>query len=82
MHAVLSTSHYFYQDIFALEQQRLFGRLRIFACLKTSIEADQAFATREVVRRSFLYWSIPMILGTDIGQRALFWSRAGSIQLK
>jgi phenylpropionate dioxygenase-like ring-hydroxylating dioxygenase large terminal subunit len=54
MHAVLSASHYLCHDIFALEQQRLFGRTWIFACLKTSIDADQAFATRKIGGRSLL----------------------------
>lgn len=54
MQAALQTSHYCSADIFALEQQRLFGRLWIFACLKTVLGADQAFATRTIGGRSVL----------------------------
>jgi phenylpropionate dioxygenase-like ring-hydroxylating dioxygenase large terminal subunit len=54
MQAALQTSHYFSPDIYALEQQRLFSRLWIFACLKTALGADQAYATRSIGGRPVL----------------------------
>jgi phenylpropionate dioxygenase-like ring-hydroxylating dioxygenase large terminal subunit len=54
MQSALQSSHYISPDVFALEQQRLFGRLWIFACLKTALGADQAFATRKIAGRSVL----------------------------
>lgn len=58
MQAVLHASHYLHPDVFALEQQRLFGRLWIFACLKTALGADQAFVTRQIGGRSLLIQNV------------------------
>jgi phenylpropionate dioxygenase-like ring-hydroxylating dioxygenase large terminal subunit len=58
MQAVLHASHYLRPDVFALEQQRLFGRLWIFACLKTALGADQAFVTRQIGGRSLLIQNV------------------------
>lgn len=54
MQSPLESSHYCSADIFALEQKRVFGRLWIFACLKTALSEEQAFATREIGGRSIL----------------------------
>lgn len=54
MRAALQSDHYISPEVFALEQQRIFGRLWVFACLKTALNADQAFATRKIGGRSVL----------------------------
>ena len=54
MRSALSVGHYIRPEIFELEQQRLFGRVWIFACLKTSVQTEHAFATRRIAGRSVL----------------------------
>lgn len=48
MKSVLSPRHYFEQDIFEEEKSAIFGGLWIFACLRTTINEDQAFCTRTI----------------------------------
>ena len=54
MKGVLTASHYFEESTFKLEQEKIFNDLWIFACLKSAINADQAFATRNVGGLSLL----------------------------
>jgi len=48
MQSLLSPSHYLSSDIYALEQERLFRSLWIFACMTSAVAEDQAFATRKI----------------------------------
>jgi phenylpropionate dioxygenase-like ring-hydroxylating dioxygenase large terminal subunit len=50
----LQVGHYISSEIFEQEQFRLFGRLWIFACLRTAISGENAFATRRIAGRSVL----------------------------
>jgi phenylpropionate dioxygenase-like ring-hydroxylating dioxygenase large terminal subunit len=54
MKPALQVRHYIQPEIFEQEQQRLFGRLWIFACLRTAVQAEHAFATRRIGGRSVL----------------------------
>lgn len=54
MKSPLTPEHYFSQEIFAQEEDQLFSRLWIFACFKSAVDADQAFATKNIGGRSVL----------------------------
>jgi phenylpropionate dioxygenase-like ring-hydroxylating dioxygenase large terminal subunit len=54
MKSALRPEHYFSQEIFRHEEERLFSRLWIFACFKSAVDADQAFATRRIAGRNIL----------------------------
>jgi phenylpropionate dioxygenase-like ring-hydroxylating dioxygenase large terminal subunit len=54
MKPALEVGHYIQPEIFEQEQARLFGRLWIFACLRTAIAAENAFATRRIGGRLVL----------------------------
>ena len=54
MKSALQPLHYLSSDIFEQEQQQLFSRLWIYACMKSAVDADQAFATRRIGGRSIL----------------------------
>ena len=54
MQSVLRSKHYISQEIFRQEQAKIFSRLWIFACFKSAVDADQAFATRRISDRNIL----------------------------
>jgi phenylpropionate dioxygenase-like ring-hydroxylating dioxygenase large terminal subunit len=54
MKSALRPEHYFSQETFRQEEEKLFSRLWIFACFKSAVDADQAFATRRIGGRNIL----------------------------
>jgi hypothetical protein len=54
MHSALKPEHYLDQENFKLEESLLFGRLWIYACFKSSVNYDQAYATRKIGGRYVL----------------------------
>ncbi|MBS7805547.1 Rieske 2Fe-2S domain-containing protein [Rhizobiales bacterium TNE-4] len=48
MKSALKPNHYFDHDIFEAEKSAIFEHLWIFACLRTTINEDQAFCTRTI----------------------------------
>ena len=48
MKSALKPNHYFDLEIFEAEKSAIFGNLWIFACLRTTINEDQAFCTRTI----------------------------------
>lgn len=65
MQSHLSAEHYTSEAVFAREQERVFGQLWIFACLRSAVAVDRAFVTRQI-------GGVPVLIQNEEGELRAF----------